>query len=41
MLNWTVWNRTVFDIETILILNWIAWIITVWLDLIARNVFDN
>ena len=23
MLNWTVWNGTVFDIETVLTLNWI------------------
>ncbi len=66
MLNWTAWNRTVFDIETvhlcltelfeielfwyltvckktILILNKIVWIRTVWLNWIAwnRNVFDN
>ena len=25
MLNWIVWNRTVFDIETVLMLNWIVW----------------
>ena len=25
MLNRTAWNRTVFDIETVLILNWIVW----------------
>ena len=24
MLNWIVWNGTVFDIETLLTLNWIA-----------------
>ena len=24
MLNWTVWNGTVFDIESLLILNWIV-----------------
>ena len=24
MLNWTVWNRTVFDIETVLTQNWIV-----------------
>ena len=24
MLNWIVWNRTVFDIETVLMLNWIV-----------------
>ena len=41
MLNWIVWNWTVFDIETVLTLNgivmynrinWIVW---------NRNVFDN
>ena len=31
MLNWIVWNRTVFDIETVLILNLIVW---------NRTVFD-
>ena len=43
MLNWIVWNRTGFDIETVLRLNWIVWIRTVWLNWIAwnRNVFDN
>ena len=25
MLDWIVWNRTVFDIETVLVLNWIVW----------------
>ena len=25
MLNWIVWNRTIFDIETVLTLNWIVW----------------
>ena len=25
LLNWTVWNRTVFDIETLLMLNWNVW----------------
>ena len=25
MLNWIVWNRIVFDIETVLTLNWIVW----------------
>ncbi len=25
MLNLVVWNRTVFDIETVLTLNWIVW----------------
>ena len=24
MINWIVWNRPVFDIETVLILNWIV-----------------
>ena len=24
MLNWIVWNGTVFDIETVLTLNWIV-----------------
>ena len=43
MVNWIVWNRTVFDIETVLTLNWTVWIRTVWLNWIAwnRNVFDN
>ena len=46
MLNWIVWNRTVFDMETlftrtvfdkeiILMLNWIVWIRTDWLKWIA------
>ena len=36
-----VWNRSVFDIETVLTLNWIVWNRTVWLNWIAwnRNVF--
>ena len=25
MLNWTVGNRTVFNIKTVLTLNWIVW----------------
>ena len=25
MQNWIVWNRTVFDIESVLMLNWIVW----------------
>ena len=43
MLNRIVWNRTVFDIETVLMLNRIVWIRTVWLNWTAwnRNVFDN
>ena len=38
-----VWSKTVFDIETVLTLNWIVWIRTVWLKWIAwnGNVFDN
>ena len=43
MQNWYARNRTVFDIETVLTLNWIVWIRTVVLNWIAynRNVFDN
>ena len=43
ILNWIVWNRNVFVIETELTLNWIVWIRTVWLNWIAlnRNVFDD
>ena len=43
MLNWILWNGTLFDIETVLTLNWIVWIRTVWLNGIAwnRNVFDD
>ena len=43
MLNWIVWNRTIFDSETLLKLNWIVWIRTVWLNWIAciRHIFDN
>ena len=37
MLNCIVWNGTVFDIETVIKLNWIVWIRTVWLNLIAWN----
>ena len=42
MLNWIVSNRTVFDIETLLTLNWFVWIRTAWLNWIVwnRNVFD-
>ena len=29
MLNWTAWNRTVFNAETVLKLNWIVWYRTV------------
>ena len=43
MSNWIVWYRTVFDIETVLMVNWIFWNRTVWLNWIAwnGNVFDN
>ena len=43
MQNWTVWNWTVFEYYIVLRLNWIIWIKTVWLKLIAwnRTVFDN
>ena len=43
MLNWIARNRTVFDIKTVLTLNWIVCDRTVWLNCIAwnRNVFDN
>ena len=43
MLNWIIWNRTVFDIETVLTLKWIVWISTVWLNWIAWNriAFEN
>ena len=43
MLKWTLLNGTVFDIETVVMLNWIVWIRTVWLNWIAWNwiVFDN
>ena len=41
--NWIAWNGTVFEIETVLMLKWIVWIITVWINWIAwnRNIFDN
>ena len=41
MLNRIVWNRTIFDIGTVLMLNWIIWIRTVWLKWKAcnRNIF--
>ena len=33
MRNWIIWNRTVFDIETVFTLNWInielVWLLTV------------
>ena len=43
MLNWIVSNWTVFDIETVLTLNWIVIYITVWIHWIVwnRNVFDK
>ena len=31
MLNWTVWNRTVLDIEPVLMLSWIVWNRTVYM----------
>ena len=40
MLNWTVWNGTVFKIETILILNWIVLNRTVLtFDCVYQNVY--
>ena len=43
MLNGIVLNRTVFDIETVLTLNWIVRNGTVWLNWIDwnKNDFDN
>ena len=43
MLNWIVWYRNVFDIETIHSQKWIVWMRTVWLNWIVwnRNIFDN
>ena len=43
MLNWIVWNRNVFDMETVLTLKGIVWIRTVlpnWIDW-NRNAFEN
>ena len=42
-LNWTVWNRTVFDFETVFRLKGIGWIKTVRQNWIAwnRNVLRN
>ena len=37
MLNRTVWNKSVFDIETVFMLNWIVWIRTVWINWIVWN----
>ena len=37
MLKWIARNKTFFVIETVLKLNWIVWIRTVWLNWIARN----
>ena len=43
MLNWIVWNETVFDIETVLTLNWIVLYRTVftynWLN--CRSQYSN
>ena len=43
MLNWIIWNITIFHIETVLTLNWIVGNRAVWLNWIAlnRKVFDN
>ena len=43
MLDWIVWNGTVFYIETVLALNWIVWNGTVWQKGITwtSNVWDN
>ena len=41
MLKWIVWNRTVFDIETVVLMqNWIVWNRTVYMHknaLITNN----
>ena len=37
MKNWIVWNRNVFDIETVLMLNWIVWNRTVFDILLCVN----
>ena len=39
MLNWIVWNRTVFDIVIILILNWIIWNRTVYVYEMGINFY--
>ena len=40
MLNWTVWNRTVFNFEIVLTLNSIVWNGTVWHLTVGKiNVF--
>ena len=48
MQNWIVWNGTVLTLKcvqskTIIIVNWMVWIRTVWLNWIPwnRNVVDN
>ena len=43
MQNLIVWNGKVFDMQTVLRLNWIVWIRIVWLNWIAwnRNIFDK
>ena len=37
MLKWIIWNWTVFDIETVLTLNWIDIYITAWINWIVHN----
>ena len=40
MLNWIIWNRAVFDIETVLTLNWIVNIELSWhLTVCKQNLF--
>ena len=40
MLNWIVWNGTVFDIETLLTQNWIVYIEVFWhLTVCKKNLF--
>ena len=34
MLNWIFCIGTVFDMEALLMLNWIVWNITVWLEMV-------
>ena len=41
MLNWIVWNWTVFDIETVLILNWIVVYRTVLTFYCVKKIFTN
>ena len=39
MLNWVVWNGTVFDIETVLTLNWIFKYRTVLTFVCKQNLY--